>query len=145
MEKSFVPQLAFDLLRQAEQHYNESGTFEDKDLEVLHSCFGEPFLLAAELLDKCRIIDYKLDGGLRNVYKIVSSKEQYTILDNINFCNCNVFRLQVLESRKAITCKHVLAVKLGIITGKVRLETVTGSQLVDFLNEQLNVLEASND
>lgn len=115
------------------------------DLEILHSFFGEHFILAAELLDKCRITEYKLANNLRNIFKIVTSKEQYTIFDNINFCHCSIFRYQVLEMKNAITCKHVLAVRIGKSMGKVFVESVTASQLVDFLNEQLNFIEPDNE
>ncbi|XP_056640703.1 zinc finger SWIM domain-containing protein 7-like [Diorhabda sublineata] len=141
LEPSFVPNLAFDYLKEVEISYSVTGCFSEQDLEVFHSFFGEHLVDATELLEKCKIIKYSLTDNSRSIFKIITKHEQYSIFDNINFCNCSIFRLQVLELRNAITCKHILAVKLGEITGHVVKETITGSQLVDFLNEQLNCLD----
>uniref|UniRef100_A0A6P7GRY5 Uncharacterized protein LOC114345993 n=1 Tax=Diabrotica virgifera virgifera TaxID=50390 RepID=A0A6P7GRY5_DIAVI len=142
---SFIPKLAFDYLSDVDRCYKERGSFGERDLENLHSFFGDTLVLATELVDKCKIIEYKLQDGIRNVFKIISYTDQYTLYDNINFCHCNYFRSQVLEARDAITCKHVLAVRLGKITGKTTEEIVTPSQLVDFLNEQINYIGYSNE
>ncbi|CAH1118408.1 unnamed protein product [Phaedon cochleariae] len=141
MEPSFLPRLAFEALKEAETVYKEKGSFPDDVWENLHSFFGENLILATELLEKCRLVEYIADNHSRSIFKIVGKHEQYTIYDNINFCQCEVFRIQVLESRNSVTCKHILALKLGQITDKIIRETVTGSQLVDFLNEQLNIME----
>ncbi|KAJ8952165.1 hypothetical protein NQ314_007589 [Rhamnusium bicolor] len=145
MEGSILQKLAFDTLKDAENIYKHTGTFPNNILENLHSFFGENMVLATELLDKCKIIEYKTENGTRNVFKIATSKEQYTVYENINFCHCEAFRLQVLESRSSLTCKHVLAVKLGQITNQITKEEVTGSQFVDFLNEQLCYVEDNCD
>ncbi|KAJ8910490.1 hypothetical protein NQ315_012337 [Exocentrus adspersus] len=134
MEETIVPKLAFGMLKEAEQIYKETGTFTAEVLENLHSLFGEALTLATELLEKCKIIEYQADNGLRNVFNI-----RFT--EDINFCQCETFRLQVLESRHTLTCKHVLAVQLARITGDVKTEVVSGSHLVDFLNEQLTHIE----
>lgn len=97
--------------------------------------------MAAELLEKCKVVEYKTDSGIRNIFKVIMKKEQYTIYENINFCQCETFYLQVLESRHSLTCKHVLAVKLAQITGQLTKEVITGSIFLDFLNEQLRHME----
>ncbi|KAJ8973933.1 hypothetical protein NQ317_001139 [Molorchus minor] len=141
MEASNLPKLAFEVLKDAEKEYRDTGTFSKEILESLYSLFGENFVLSTELLEKCKIIEYEVDNGLRRIFKVMASKEQYTVYENINFCNCEAFRLQVLESRNALTCKHVLAVRLGQITGQLKKENVSGSQYVNFLNEQLCYVE----
>ncbi|KAG5896649.1 hypothetical protein JTB14_021295 [Gonioctena quinquepunctata] len=141
MEPSYLPHLAFSSLKEAEHSYQENGSFGEGALEIIHSFFGENLILATELLEKCKLIEYSVENGMRKIFKIVTTKEQFTIYENINFCFCETFHLQVLKLRTSLTCKHVLAVKLGQITNHVIREKVTGSQLVDFLNEQLNFLE----
>ncbi|XP_018565658.1 zinc finger SWIM domain-containing protein 7-like [Anoplophora glabripennis] len=144
MEETVLPRLAFDILKEAEETYKETGTFSSKILENLYSFFGESFVLATELLEKCKIIEYGVDSGIRNIFKVIM-KEQYTIYEDINFCQCKTFRLQVLESRHTLTCKHVLAVKLARISGQLTKETISDSQFVDFLNEQLRYIEEDDD
>nr|CAI5820572.1 unnamed protein product [Callosobruchus analis] len=101
---------------------------EDHTLENLYSFFGNNLLLAMELLDKCKLIQYTLQQDTR--------KEHCTIYDNINFCHCAMFRVDVLEKGQSLACKHVLAVKLGKIMNMVTKEVITGAQMVEFLNEQ---------
>ncbi|KAJ8956067.1 hypothetical protein NQ318_016518 [Aromia moschata] len=145
MEEAIVPKLAFEVLKDAERVYKETGTFSQELLENLHSLFGESFVLATELLEKRKIIEYEVDNGLRRIFKVIMGKEQYTVYENINFCHCKTFHLQVLEARNILTCKHILAVKLCQIMGRQTNEKVTNSQLVDFLNEQFSHLEENLD
>nr|CAH7739671.1 unnamed protein product [Callosobruchus chinensis] len=142
-QKSLVPDLSIAALREAEKMYKITGKLEEHTLEHLHSFFGEQLLSATELLDKCKLIQYTLQQDTRSVYKIITSKEQYTIYDNINFCHCDAFRVDVLEKGEFLTCKHVLAVKLGKIMNKVTKEVVSGAQMVEFLNEQFISLTES--
>nr|CAI5823626.1 unnamed protein product [Callosobruchus analis] len=134
--KSVVPDLAIDALREAERVYKMTGILEDHTLENLYSFFGNNLLLAMELLDKCKLIQYTLQQDTRSVYKIITSEEHCTIYDNINFCHCAMFRVDVLEKGQLLACKHVLAVKLGKIMNMVTKEVITGAQMVEFLNEQ---------
>lgn len=120
---------------------NYSILVSSQTLGNLHSFFGENFVLATELLEKCKIIEYRIDSGIRNIFKVVTRKEQYTIYEDINFCQCEMFCLQVLEFRNSLTCKHVLAVKLAQITRQLTKEVITGSHFIDFLNEQLRYLK----
>lgn len=113
-------------------------TVTEDHLESLHDMFGNVFMGAAEFLETCKIMLYETEDGSRKVYKIGNKKEQYTIYENINFCDCPIFRYQVLEIQNYMTCKHVLGVILGEAFGKISKETVSGSQMVDFLNEQLH-------
>ncbi|KAL3270697.1 hypothetical protein HHI36_021225 [Cryptolaemus montrouzieri] len=137
---SIIVPVAFDILRDAVDYYKINQGFTEDHLESLHDVFGNIFIGAAELLEHHKITQYRTDDGIRKVYKVGNKKEQFTIYENINFCHCPVFRYQVLELQNCVTCKHVLAMILGDALGKVSKETVTGSQMVDFLDEQLNYI-----
>ncbi|VEN58119.1 unnamed protein product [Callosobruchus maculatus] len=142
-QKSVVSDLAVEALREAERTYKMTGILEEHILENLYSFFGDNLLSATELLDKCKLIQYTLQEDTRSVYKIITSKEQCTIYDNINFCHCETFRVDVLEKGESFTCKHVLAVKLGKIMNMATKEVVSGAQMVEFLNEQFISLTES--
>lgn len=136
--KSFLPKKAFDLFKNAETLYNEKGSFPNEALEALHSYFDEPFVDATELLEKSRISCYSTSDSLRKVYEISSAQEQHVVFENVNFCHCNFFKTRVLDSRSNLSCKHVLAVCLAKIMGKVRAENLTESVFEEYLNVQLS-------
>lgn len=48
----------------------------------------------------------------------------YKFFPHINYCPCQGFREDVLGNGEAYTCKHVLAAKLSLISGKVTEEEV---------------------
>ncbi|KAL1501316.1 hypothetical protein ABEB36_006659 [Hypothenemus hampei] len=144
--KSFIPTKAFNLFKEAESSYKQQGSFSNKILENLYSYFGESFADATELLEKCRIIQYTTTDSLRTVYEVsLTSLEQYLIYDNINYCPCDDFKIQVLELNNNISCKHVLVVYLAKITSNVKVEKLNDELFSDFLNMQLNRLSECGD
>ncbi|XP_044762993.1 zinc finger SWIM domain-containing protein 7-like [Coccinella septempunctata] len=140
---SVMMPLAFESLAAASEYYTVHKQFTEEQLESLYDLFGNVFIAAAEFLENCKITMYKTEDSSRKVFKIGNKKEQYTIYENINFCDCPVFRYQVLELQNYFTCKHVLGVIIGRTIGKVTEENVSDSQMVDFLNEQLNNITQS--
>jgi predicted nucleic acid-binding Zn finger protein len=143
LRTTIIPQLGFDLLKEAEQLYTDKQKIPNEALLQLHAVFGNVLSLAAELLESCKITKYETADKCRKVYKIGSNLERYTIYDSIIFCQCQSFQNQVLTDQINLTCKHVLALKLNQITKSVRVvsETVTDSQFVEFLNEQLSCID----
>lgn len=140
MKSSILPKFAFNILKEAETKYNETGSFSDQTLEELYNLFGEAFQTAAEQIDSSKIVEYQTQNG-RRIFKVTRSKDQYTVYDNINFCSCDFFHTNVLDNQSSITCPHVLLVKLGQIMGKLKVETVTDEHFVDFLNDQMYVVK----
>ncbi|KAJ3652527.1 hypothetical protein Zmor_018483 [Zophobas morio] len=140
LQEAIVPKLAFNLLKEAERYYLNHHKLSDAVLTELSSVFGHVLAAATELLDNCKITQYQTTDKYRSIYKVGTNMERYTIYNDINFCQCQFFQSQVLEDKASVTCKHVLALKLNQITNcvKVWTETVTDSQFVEFLNEQLN-------
>ncbi|KAK9886410.1 hypothetical protein WA026_016689 [Henosepilachna vigintioctopunctata] len=135
---SFVMPLAFECLREAVQYYRIHQKFTEDHLDSLFDFYGNIFEGAIELLENYKITQYQTEDGLSKVYKVGNKKEQYTVYENINFCYCPVFRYQVLELHNCLTCKHILAVTVADAMGIVIKEIVTPSQMVEFLNGQLN-------
>jgi len=140
MKKSFLPEQAFKTLKQAEITYKQENSFPNGTLETIHSFFGNSFIQASELLEKCKIVQYSTSDMLRKIYKVSSSRDQYTLFEDINFCQCAFFKIKVLEERNSLTCKHVLAVHVGKIMGKISEETLSDNVYEDFLNEQCKFL-----
>lgn len=105
----------------------------DEALLSLYSIFGENTTRSLELLDTGKFYFYENTNGLRKLLKIKSKSEEYTLFHSINYCPCLAFKYQVLSSRKAITCKHVLAGKLAEISGIILTEKVTDEQLSDLI------------
>ncbi|EFA05169.1 Zinc finger SWIM domain-containing protein 7-like Protein [Tribolium castaneum] len=143
LKTAVVPKLAFELLQETENVYKGQKKLPNEILTQLHSFFGPTLSQATELLETCKITKYETKDKTRSIYKVGSNLERYTIYNNINFCQCQAFQLQVLQDRTSLTCKHVLALKLNQITGvlKTRSEIITDSQFVEFLNEQLSSLK----
>ncbi|KAF7287669.1 hypothetical protein GWI33_006012 [Rhynchophorus ferrugineus] len=140
MKRSIIPKLAFKALKDAELNIANQGTFSNESLEKLYSYFDETFLLATELLEKCKIQQFSTPDRLRKIYKISVNDEYYTVFDNINFCMCEDFQLAVLNKKSQITCKHVLAVNIAKVTKNVSNESITPLMYENFLNEQIHCL-----
>ncbi|XP_066257797.1 zinc finger SWIM domain-containing protein 7-like [Euwallacea similis] len=138
LKKSFVPEKAFALFKDAEREFKENGSFSNEILENLHSYFGEPFSKAVEMVDKCRIIKYSPANPQRNIYEISSRTEQYSLFENINFCHCGFFKECVLSLKNNISCCHVLTVYLARIMGKCREETLSENIFEEYLNGRLD-------
>ncbi|XP_044261148.1 zinc finger SWIM domain-containing protein 7-like [Tribolium madens] len=143
LNATVVPKLAFELLQETEKSYKGQKKLPNETLTQLHSFFGSTLSQASELLETCKITKYETKDKTRSIYKVGSNLERYTIYNDINFCQCQAFQSQVLEDNTSLTCKHVLALKLNQITDviKVKTETVTDSQFVEFLHEQLSSLK----
>lgn len=56
----------------------------------------------------------------------------YKLFPNINYCTCAAFKEHVIRKGDAYTCKHVLAAKLSIISGRETIEVVA-DDLFNFL------------
>lgn len=56
----------------------------------------------------------------------------YKFFPHINYCPCKAFTEYVIVNGDAYTCKHVLAAKLAIISGK-QTEEVIADDLFNFL------------
>ncbi|CAH0547333.1 unnamed protein product [Brassicogethes aeneus] len=139
VNSSVLLSIAFGELIKAETKYNENGSFSENSLLELYSLFGDVFETAINLVEKCKIIQYQTQSG-RKIFKVIRPKEQYTVYDGINFCFCNFFHAEVLENQSALTCCHVLIAKLGTIMNIQSIESITDKQFVDFLNEQIYLL-----
>ncbi|KAF2896554.1 hypothetical protein ILUMI_09604 [Ignelater luminosus] len=131
-----IPTLALNLLTDAEAHYKQDNKFSPEILQSLHAVFGNVLIRAAEMLENASFLRYQTHNKKRQLIKVVNRSEQYTLFTNINFCHCQAFKYQVLQTRNVITCKHVLAAKLAHICGQMKVELVTDNQLADLLNYQ---------
>ena len=103
-------------------------------LKSLHSVYGNVLGEATELLDDGKVTKYTVKNGTRHMYTVETLSEQHALFGDINFCQCSTFRERVLNSPDQITCKHVLTLELAKITDKVKTETITELQFVEFLN-----------
>lgn len=110
----------------------------DPTLLSLESVFGAITSRALDLLDRGRLFQYQSNNGVRKLTKVNGRSGYYTILDGINYCQCEAFQFHVLKGRTAVTCKHVLAAKLGAITGQIRaMEAISDQRFKDVLIESL--------
>lgn len=108
----------------------------------LASVFGAITARALDLLDRDRLFQYQTKNGLRRLTKVNGTTKYYTILDNLNYCQCEAFQYHVLKVRNALTCKHVLAVKLAAISGKIRVvETISDQRFKDVLYNSMPIAE----
>lgn len=103
-------------------------------LKTLHSVYGRILEEVTELLDDGKVTKYVIKNGSRHMFMVETLNEQYAVFSNINFCQCPTFREHVLNLPDQITCKHILTLELAKITGKVKTETITELQFVEYLN-----------
>lgn len=108
----------------------------------LASVFGAITTRALDLLDRDRLFQYQSKNRLRRLTKVNGTTKYYTILDDVNYCQCEAFQFHVLKVRNALTCKHVLAVKLAAIANKIRVvETISDQPFKDVLNNSMPIAE----
>lgn len=111
------------------------------DLLGLNGFFGKEVTEAAlDILDSKRIKLYTTARKSRNFIEVEPSYRTGTtfkIFPNINYCPCKSFRTEVLAKDIQYTCKHVLASKLAIISGKFTTEIVSDDLFI-FLIQQIS-------
>lgn len=88
----------------------------DTILQELHSVYSTSLEQALDILDKTKVIQYYARDSKRTLYLIGKGDKQLRLFEDINFCFCETFRKDVLESGDKIMCEHVLGVKLAKIT-----------------------------
>lgn len=117
-------------------------TVKPSDLQELSGLFGDDIVESAlDLIDSKRL---KLYTTTKNIRQFIEIEPNYQtgliavkLFPNINYCPCEHFRHDVLLNDNQYTCKHVLATKLAIISGKISIETVA-DDLFNFLIQQIN-------
>lgn len=86
-----------------------------------------------EILDKSKIIQYYARDSNRTLYAIGKGENQFNLYESINFCFCETFRKDVLESANLTMCEHVLVLKLAQITGGFIKEEMSELHFIEFL------------
>ncbi|KAK9754010.1 SWIM zinc finger protein [Popillia japonica] len=114
--KHLLPILGESVLQKAEIIYKQNGYFTDTILQELHSVYSTSLEQALDILDKTKVIQYYARDSKRTLYLIGKGDKQLRLFEDINFCFCETFRKDVLESGDKIMCEHVLGVKLAKIT-----------------------------
>lgn len=104
--------------------------------------FGDEIVESAlDLIDSKRLKLYTTTKNLRQFIEIESNYQTglttVKLFPNINYCPCKYFRENVLLNDTRYTCKHVLASKLAIISGKISIEIIA-DDLFNFLLQQIN-------
>lgn len=101
----------------------------DRDFLELHGIFGSQLLEESlDLIDREKLTIYKCES--REYIEIVDHQNLiFKLLPNINYCMCPTFRDQVIRTHESYTCKHVLAAKLALLLGKIKVESVKDDAL----------------
>ncbi|XP_031623193.1 zinc finger SWIM domain-containing protein 7-like [Contarinia nasturtii] len=98
--------------------------FADKDLLELNGIFGTLLAESLDLLDREKITIHRRASDNREYFEIIEDQNSvYKLLPNLNYCMCKTFRDKVLNTNELYTCKHVLASRLCVLIGKVKVET----------------------
>lgn len=107
----------------------------------LSGLFGDDLLESALNLIDCERL--KLCKASKNSRQFVEVEPTYRtglalkLFPDANYCPCEDFRAEVLLTDNQYTCRHVLAAKLAIISGKIAVEIVA-DDLFNFLVQQIN-------
>lgn len=105
------------------------------DLLELYGIFGHILDAALELVDQNRVKLYTPPNKRRKFVEIQATHLNgiaYKFFPHINYCPCKAFTENVVRIGDAYTCRHVLAAKLAIISGK-QTEEVVSEDLFNFL------------
>lgn len=139
-----LPKVAFEVLVEAELYYKANSKFSDEILQSLHSVFGCVFSEALELLERPKIIRYDSNDGKNHFYTLTKDIQQFVVFKDINFCNCDIFKIKVLNEHEHLTCQHVLAVKLAEISNNFTVDIITPEQLAVFMESELRKIKGKD-
>uniref|UniRef100_A0A1X7UI56 SWIM-type domain-containing protein n=1 Tax=Amphimedon queenslandica TaxID=400682 RepID=A0A1X7UI56_AMPQE len=124
------------LITQLGEDQSEDGRLNEETLNKLHFIYGPSLYQALDAIDKNEIKCLTTPAG-KPVYVIQASRgaNQYICLQSLNYCTCPYFSYHVLAQRDALTCKHLLTMKLAISLGlSLQPEPVTLSELTLIAN-----------
>lgn len=89
----------------------------------LFGIFGDQLRAALDIIDREKIGIHRRKSDNREYIEIVLHQNSiYKLLPNINYCMCTEFHDKVLGTRELYTCHHVLAAKLALLTGRIKIE-----------------------
>lgn len=92
----------------------------------LSGIFGELLSEALRIIDHDKVCVYRRIRNQRGYIEIIENQSKiFKLLPNINYCMCPTFRHKVIIKNEFYTCKHVLAAKLALLIGKIKVSMIT--------------------
>lgn len=90
----------------------KEGKLTGKNMDTLHTTFGQRFTKALEALEEDRIKRYAFKPSGRVVWIVVGKKRDYLLMPEARFCTCDDFYFRVLD-REVHLCYHLIAQKIA--------------------------------
>jgi predicted nucleic acid-binding Zn finger protein len=110
-ENSAIEKLGL-ICRQAKKDGKLSG----KNLNELHSLFGQRFTNALDALKNNRVKKYVFKPGSKTVWIVIGRERDYLVIPEADFCPCDDFYFRVLD-KKIHFCYHLIAQKIADYLG----------------------------
>lgn len=99
---------------------------ERRDLLELSGIFGELLPEALGIIDHDKVSVCRRLRNQRDYIEIFENQNTFfKLLPNINYCMCATFHHKVIIRNEFYTCKHVLAAKLALLIGKIKISTLS--------------------
>ncbi|XP_066057851.1 zinc finger SWIM domain-containing protein 7 [Chamaea fasciata] len=133
MDRSTLPAVAEELLREIKKAFQETSQVPDDLLLGLKFIFGPSAVPALDLVDQRSVTRVRAPSG-RTLYQVLgSSGKLYTCYSSCHFCTCPAFGFSVLQKSESLLCKHILAVYLSQAMGACQELAVSEEQLTNIL------------
>jgi len=98
------------------QKVKADGKLSGKNLNELHTIFGQRFTKALDTLRNNRVKKYNFKPGSKTVWVVIGRERDYLVIPEADFCTCDDFYFRVLD-RKVHLCYHLIAQKIAFYLG----------------------------
>lgn len=90
----------------------KEGKLSGKNLNDLHTLFGQRFTNAFDALKNNRVKKYFFKPGSKIVWIVIGRERDYLVIPEADFCTCDDFYFRVLD-KKIHFCYHLIAQKIA--------------------------------
>lgn len=94
----------------------KDGKLSGKNLNELHSLFGQRFTKALDALRNNRVKKYIFKPGSKTVWIVIGRERDYLVIPQADFCTCDDFYFRVLD-KKIHFCYHLISQKIASYLG----------------------------
>ena len=125
--KSSLTKVSDHLFEEAKTEKQKNGSVSDETFKSLSFIHGPYFLSALDLVDRNAVCHVTSTSG-NTLYQVKSSVGHNVYNCHLlpqPVCSCPCFSYGAVSKEDAIFCKHLLAVKMVVVLGTARRETMS--------------------
>lgn len=137
---NIIKSLEENLLKRLGDSFKSTSKIPDDILESLYHIYKAPLFEALTLIDKYNndkesfVTKLSLNDNSRELYQVIGSTGNYYYLfPSLNFCNCPIFKNNVLFKLEFLYCKHIICVKLCLVLNRLSLKTIGDQEFAEII------------